>query len=1025
MHFPAPGLLLRTLALCATVAFGRAAEAPHSPEGGDALAQSFLQPSPESRLRVWWHWISGNVSREGITADLEAMQRVGIGGFNLFIVEQALPRGPVVFGSPEFYDLLQHTAEESARLGLSMEMTHSPGYSGTGGPWVPPALASQKFVWSTARVDPLAPHQPPQPETIAGYYRDIALFAFPAPSVAPAPVERNVLAPEPKPYPAPTAAAEIPPTELIDLTDRVLPDGSLDWTPPPGDWVLLRLGHTPTGKLTHPVPPEARGLECNKLDRAAVEHAFVHGFQPVLDRLGPLAGRVLGGTLIDSYESGSNEWCDDLPAEFERRTGYPLRPWLPVFAGYAVGGAEESRRFLWDYRKVIAELYSENYYTWMNQLARERGLTLTAEGNHSAGSTLTSNGVTDVPMMEFWRNGPGHNALANEAISGALLHGRPHVAAESFSQFPDAAWRVVPEMMKAGTDHAFANGVNRLYLHRFAHQPWPRIRPGMTMGYWGMWFERTLTWWDQSVGYNTYIARAQSVLQQGHTVVDALVWIGEGLPEDWAWSRVRNTPQIQTLRELSTHRLALLNGDALRTTLAVEPGGLRLPAGQRIQTVVIAPDSDFTVDSLQRLHDAVEEGLTLIGLPPAAPAGRQRNPDDLARFDRLVRALWGAPDHDSPLRRVGRGQVIATDAPADAIRLHLPAKLERESGPERLAWLHRRIGDNDVFFISAAQDEPSLLRLKFRVAPARPEIWNPETGEIRPAAIWQPAEDGTTRVTFALPPNGSAFVVFRPAPPPADPVVAVRAGARDAAADLEANGDGSLQLRTRSGGTYELRRASGAIIPTSVPPPPAARPIDGPWQVEFPAIKPAHRTQFSTLLDWSTHADESIRFHSGTAEYSKPFDLPAEAVAPGLRIRLDLGQVKNFAEVTVNGRAFPVLWRAPWVLDITDATRAGPNELRIRVTNTWVNRLIGDEHLPDDTTWRPVKAHASDHPVAAANAWPDWVVNDGTSPNGRQTFTAMKIVHRDDPLPESGLLGPVQIFFETVRQVAAEASPRR
>ncbi len=1005
-------MMLRRLARLLASLFATAVVAAIPGEIDDPLGDAFSQPPAAARLRVWWHWISGNVTREGITADLEAMHRVGIGGFNLFVVEQAVPRGPVVFGSPEYYDLLRHTAEEAERLGLVMEMTHSPGYSGTGGPWVPPELASQKFVWSSATIDGSSATLP-QPETNADHYRDIALLAFPNPATAPNPVERNVLAPEPRPYPQPTADAVVDPASVIDLTDRLRSDGSVDWTPPPGKWVLLRLGHTPTGKLTHPVPPEARGLECNKLDRAAVEHAFNHGFVPVLERLGPLAGRVLSGTLIDSYESGANDWCDDFATEFEHRAGYSILPWLPVFAGYAVGGAEESERFLWDYRKVIAELYAENYYTWMNELARRRGLTLNAEGNHSAGSTLTSNGVVDVPMMEFWRRGPGHGALANEAISAALLYGRPRIAAESFSQFPEDAWRIVPENMKPGTDQAFANGLNQLYIHRFAHQPWSHVRPGMTMGYWGMWFDRTLTWWEQSSGYNAYVARAQAVLQESTPQIDALVWIGEGLPEDGA--KLRGNPSIEALRRMTSHRLALLNGDALRGPISAGAGGLVLPSGQRIQFLVIAPGAELTTDSLQRLHAAVQHGLILIGEPPSTPPGRETDAHLHARFHELISALWGDASLSESDRTVGRGRVIRTDAFAATLASLAPPVLERESGPERLAWSRRRIAETEMFFVAVQDEAPSVLTLKLRVADGQPEIWRPEAGERQPAAVWERTGD-YTRIAIPFQPNGSAFIVFRPAKTQADPIVGVTHAGRSVVETLHASPNGPLELRSLSGGDFKLERASGRVTTVHVPAPPAPFTLGGSWEIEFPSVVGAPLSIASSeLTDWSTHSNPNIRHFSGTAEYRTSFDLPPAAATAPVRAILDLGIVKNFAEVSLNGRTLPTLWRKPWQLDVTDALIPGRNELRIRITNTWVNRLIGDEYLPEDTTWRPVKAHASDHRVFAAEAWPAWVTDGGVSPHGRQTFSAMKVLHRDSPLSPSGLLGPVRIIFETIQ----------
>lgn len=511
----------------------------------DALEAGFRNPPNSAKPHTWWHWLNGNTSKVGITADLEAMKRAGIGGAQIFNVDCGIPDGPAPVMGDTWQEHTRHAIAEAARLGLEICVHNCPGWSSSGGPWVKPEYAMQMLTWSEQTVvGPLRLSEPlKQPPTRQGYYRDIAVYALPVPADAAAADYRieGIHAkagfdrpPLRDPDIRPNAPAGIAMADIVELTSRMDADGTLSWDVPPGRWTILRLGHTCTGAQNAPAPATGRGLEVDKLSRQAMD-AFWPGFMArVIEAAGPAAGRTLNNALIDSYETGYQNWTPAFREEFIARRGYDPQRYLPTVTGRVVGSLEQTERFLWDFRRTIADLWADNYCAYFAELCRRNGMKFSIEPYGNGGfDNLQVGGLADIPMGEFWVPNAGAGETLKLAAAAAHTNGRKVVGAESFTADESRGrWLVEPYGIKALGDYVFTQGINRYIFHRYAHQPWTDLYPGMTMGPWGTHLERTVTWWDQANAWFRYIARCQYLLQSGLFVADLCYFTGEAGPND-------------------------------------------------------------------------------------------------------------------------------------------------------------------------------------------------------------------------------------------------------------------------------------------------------------------------------------------------------------------------------------------------------------------------------------------------------------------------------------------------------------
>ncbi len=975
--------------------------APLAASGQD-LEQGFRNPPETAKPHIWWHWMNGNITKEGITADLEAMKRVGIGGVQLFNVSEGIPEGTVNYMSPEWRALVRHAAQEAGRLGLELCFHNCAGWSSSGGPWITPENAMQRVVTSetTAKGPSRFDAVLPLPETKRDFYRDIAVLAFPAPAgnLRIGNIEEKAgyndkanykLRPVPPPSGGPAAPEEVVRREgILDLTRKMAADGRLAWDVPEGDWTILRFGYTPTGKNNAPSPTSGRGIEVDKMSREAFDVHWTHGVEPVLKDAGDLLGKTLNNCLIDSYEVGHQNWTKRFAGEFERRRGYDPRPWLPVMTGRVVESVEISERFLWDLRRTVADLFAENYYDYFSELCRKAGLLSSIEPYYGPYECLRVGATADIPMGEFWVDG-NETVTCKLAASTAHVYGRKLVGAEAFTAAPNRGrWLNHPFKIKAIGDAIWCQGVNRFILSSYAHQPWPDIRPGMTMGQWGTHFERTNTWWEPGSAWMKYIARSQFLLQQGGFAADICFFAGETTP---SW------PPNPDFKQKG-YDYDACGPDALFHRMSVKDGRLVLPDGMSYRLLVLPDTPWMTPKLLRRIKDLVEAGATVVGpRPEKSPSlsGYPRCDDELKA---LADELWGPRDgRDAKENACGEGKVI-WGRPVEEVlaSLGLGPDVEFPSAPSKFPWIHRVVGDADVYFVSGRQGEFEGF---FRVRGKRPELWHPESGRIEPAPMWR-EEGGRTVVSLRFDPSGSVFVIFRKPAGDADPVVSVRPDS-PTAWNLSVDDAGRPMLKAWEGGTYELKTARGRTLRAEVGAVPAPVEIPGPWTIRFPPnLGAPEEIRLENLISWPMHSDPGVRYFSGTAAYTKEFEIPAAMIEAAQALDLDLGQVKVIAEAKLNGKDLGILWKPPFRADITGAAKAGANRLEVRVTNLWVNRLVGDEQLPPDVEWNG----------KVLRRWPDWLLKGAPRPvKERLTFTTWRHWDKDGELQASGLLGPVTV----------------
>ena len=768
---------------------------------------------------------------------------------------------------------------------------------------------------------------------------------------------------------APEAA--IRPDEVINLT------GQTEWTAPPGQWTVSRIGHTSTGaKLA--AAGKRGGLEVDKLSRTAVTSHLKNGMaRAVVEDSAQFAGTTLKNIFCDSWEHGYQNWTALMREEFKKRRGYDLDPWLPTFTGRVVESPEQSERFLWDLRRTIADLVAEGYYGALGEFAHANKLGLYAEaaghGLPAVVDQLQNKGQTDTPMGEFWL-GRRDVDDTKECASSSHIYGKKMAAAEAFTSDSRYAWTMDPNMMKAEGDLQFCMGINRFCFHRFAHQPWLDRAPGMTLGMWGTNFERTNTWWEQAKDWISYLSRSQFLLQQGMFVADACYYYGEDTPVGFDFDELE--PKLPPGYDFD-----VLNTEILKQ-MKVADGRLTLPSGMAYRVLVLPNQDRMTLDTIEVVRDLVKAGATVVGPKPRlSPSLKDYGKGD-EKLQAIAQEIWGDCDGKTVTSHAYGSGCIKWGVPMAEV-LGVPPDFTCEDPNVR--YIHRRDGDTEIYFVSNQTDKEVLLPMGFRVKGLAPELWHPDTGRRDLPAMYSTKGDVTT-LPIHLDPSGSVFVIFRK-PASSNPVALINDDAeKPVAVHSPILQNGKIAMTVDQPGKYIVVMADGKRIPVTAGGIPASLPIRGPWLVKFPPkLGAPDSATFDQLASWTTSNDPGVRYFSGTATYVKEFTVPEGWLTPGAKFYLDLGRVMNLAQVTLNGRDLGVLWKKPFQIEITSALKADANKLEIKVTNLWPNRLIGDASLPLEQ---------------------------------RVTWTSYNNYTKDSPLLESGLLGPVAIKAARVVEVS-------
>ncbi|HEY3628452.1 MAG TPA: glycosyl hydrolase [Terracidiphilus sp.] len=1095
----------------------------------DPLKTGFQNPPNGARPRVWWHWMNGNISKEGITADLEWMHKVGLGGFQNFDAAlqtpQVVPKR-LVYMTPEWKDAFKHAILLGDQFGFEMAIAGSPGWSESGGPWVPGSEGMKKYVWSETVVHGGQPFSGmlPHPPSNSGAFQNESIHDQPTPGAAPIPnfykdavvvaykrlpgdqsveelhakitasggspdfamltdgdLEKATKLPIPAPgetswiqyefpqpqavravtfvmgrfdqlaafvagmsapdkileasddgqnfrevtklngddapentvsFPAVTAkyfrvtfkrtppppvpdwaqgidpdsfGIKLPPkptdfeiaemvlhagprvnqweekaafvpvrdlyhfatppvepgeavakSDVLDLTSKMGADGKLDWTPPAGDWVVLRFGYSLLGISNHPATAEATGLEVDKMDRRFVKNymeKYLDSYKQTVgaDEMGKKGIRYV---INDSWEAGSQNWTDNMIDQFKKLRGYDPVPWMPVLAGAVVESSEASDRFLWDFRKTIADLIANEHYGQLEDTLHEWGMKHYGE-SHEGGRAFVADGMevkkfNEVPMSAMWTQVPGmnkptygYNADDRESASVAHIYGQNIAAAESMTAAA-APWAWSPATLKPTADQEFLNGINRFVIHESAHQPLVAKdkKPGMTLGPFGQWFNRNETWADQAGTWIDYLARTSFLLQQGHFGADLLCFYGEDSNLTAIFDK--SAPDLP-----AGYGFDYIDADALIHELTVANGSITTKSGMSYKVLALDPYSKhMSLPVLKAIESLVKQGATVAG---AKPTDDPSQADDHAEFDRINTELFGDGTGE---HTVGSGKVYAGQGLGDvfsSLKLSPDFDYTKPESDANLHFVHRKLADGDLYFVDNRNDRDETVDATFRVAGKAPELWYAETGTSKPASF--KIADGRTTVPLHLEPWGTVFVVFRKS-------------------------------------TSETSHIEPKVTESK------AAEIAGPWKVSFEPDRGAPPSiTLDQLTDWKDSTDPGVKYFSGAGTYTKTIQAPADWFRKGSRLWLDLGDVKNLAEVTVNGKNLGVVWHTPYRIDVTSALKQGSNEISIKVINAWVNRLIGDQQ-PGATKY---------------------------------TFADVKPYKANSPLLPSGLLGPVAV----------------
>ncbi|AOW11205.1 DNA-binding protein [Flavobacterium gilvum] len=749
----------------------------------------------------------------------------------------------------------------------------------------------------------------------------------------------------------------VDPSKMVNISNFVDANGVLNWkASAKGNWRIIRFGYTSTGH-ENATGGAGKGLEVDKFNTEAIRFQLDHWYGEMLRTAGPeLASKVVKILHMDSWECGSQNWSPVFRAEFKKRRGYDIVDYLPVMAGIPVKNIQTSEKVLYDVRKTIAELVADNFFGTLKDIAKESNVKFSSE---NVAPTMMSDGLlhfkyVDYPSGEFWLKSPTHDKPNDmlDAISGGHIYGKDIIQAEAFTALK-MDWDEQPGNLKTLADRNYALGINRFFYHVFVHNPWLHRKPGMTLDGIGTYFQRDQTWWDSGKAWFDYCQRVQLQLQKGKPVIDLAVFIGEDLPSrsmlpdrlvpfipnvfgkeriESEAIRLKNEgqPSVKMPKEVSSSKNSTdlskwinamngyqydsFNSDVLINRAKVENGKVTFGGGIQYGALLfpgshkMAPNKMISLASAEKILELLKGGATIfVDEKPDLEPGLQSE-EAYKKWQNVVNEIW--INSNASTWKIGKGTVIKlpyleNDFASIGITqdVYFP-KLNRAES-ETIAWAHRKSETEDIYFISNQKQEKRQFEASFRISGKIPVWYNPVTEITLALANWK-IENGRTIVAINLDANESGFVIFK-----------------EETKEILASGK-------QKGLEFETVQT-----------------LDENWELQFnPDFKgPKEPVKINKLFDLSTSENNQIKYYSGTVVYKKDFVWKGKDAD---KIWLDLGEIANIAEISINGKDCGTLWTFPYKVDISKALQKGKNTVVIKITNTWANRLIGDQKLPKE-----------------------------------------------------------------------------
>lgn len=951
-----------------------------------SLEQSFRNPPVSARPKALWPWVNGNVSLSQITYELEEAKRKGMGGFDIWDIgvlvdpNKVIPAGPA-FLSDESLQAIAYTIREADRIGLEIGLTFSSSWN-AGGTWVKPehgamglfrtdTIITGPQTFSSALAFPLIPenyHDRPNlsalyknPETgLPVYYKEVALIAHP--------------------YQKDSSISSL--QQIIDLQTYSSGGGKVKWEVPAGTWRITRYVCAPTGQPLAIPSPNSNGLMLDHFSAAAQQANLDYIFEKLLAVTGPLKNRSLKYLYGDSYEVNSAVWTPLLPEEFKKRNQYSLIDFLPLLDGFKLKDKNTGDRFLFDFTKTLSDLIIENHYQLARKICGQHGIGFCAEAGgpgqpiHNVPfEDLKALGALTIPRGEFWNKHPQLELLqiVKGIASASHIYNQKYVEAESFTSV--WLWQEGPDELKPLADRAMCEGLNRFVYHTFPHTPPESGYPGWVYNF-GTLINTTNGWWPKSNAFHNYLARCSYLLQQGNFVGDVAFYYGDRAPNFVPPKHINASLGFG-------YDYDVVNTDAILNKMQVRNGRIYLPHGQYYEVLVLPNEIKMNVAILKKLEQMVAAGATVIGPKPSGSYGFQ----NVQQNDKLVQTiagkLWGRCDSiNVKENNYGKGKIVWGKTIKETL-LQKKVSPDVQVNSDAIDFIHRKAKDAEIYFIRNTKKETLTEQITFRVNHLKPELWNAETGEVTNIPFYYTGKNEVT-LLLSLPGNGSCFIVFRSA---AGKVEFNKMSAKDFISPPANTGANVTYSKKAAITTTNGEWKFGSSHQTVQLPEPLL--LNKPWVLHFEQEHTGiGRDTMAKLIPLNQSANDAIKYYSGNVIYTTSFTIAEDQLDINRRLLLDLGSVKEIAEVTVNGKNIGVCWHAPFQIDITDAVKAGENFLQVEVVNTINNRLVGDAKLP--VQYRRMKSNITKLP----NAW-------------NTPFAEAKLL-------DAGLTGPVQIQFAQV-----------
>jgi hypothetical protein len=983
------------------------------------LEADFKSPPDYAKPRAYWWWLESNISKKGILSDLTEMKKAGIKGAIVFDAGSSsynsvirTEPGPV-FMSEEWREMFTYACLVADSLDLEISLNIGSGWN-DGGPWVTPDETSQKMVWSELSVQgpKLLSELLPMPDKLlkdprdgSFYYKPIAVLAVKTTpnSESVEPLENmEIKAVHSIRIPKTTTGIgfdwdifmkEEPSLEgdcnaflkdVIDITDKVDAEGNINWQVPEGNFVIMRFGYTGTGIRVSTNSPGGGGLAIDYLSKAAMDLQYDHTVGKLLQDLKQAGAKSIRYLHDDSWELGTANWTHQFDALFQKANGYSILTYLPILTGMIIENRDVSNRFLYDFRRTIADLIWENHYQHFSNRAHADGCGIHPEsgGPHPAPiDALKNEGINDIPMGEFWiratthRTTPESRLYVKQPASAAHIYGKRFVQAEGPTSI-GPHWEEDFAYMKPTLDRVYCEGLNRLVIHTFTHSPEEAGIPGNEY-FAGTHFNPNVTWWKQAPAFLTWNSRLSFMLSQGLFVGDVCFYYGDNAPNQVPLKHV-----YEGLGE--GYEYDVCNTEVILERMTTRDGKIYLPDGMSYEVLVLPNRTGINPDVITKLEKLVKQGATIIGTKPVTSVGLRGDKNAVAKVKKASDSMWGKTiDASAGKISYGKGTIYTGDNIKNVLleKGIQPDFLYKSNKPEALIdYIHRKTDDADIYYVVNRNERSEYFHASFRIESKTPEFWNPITSEITDCLIYS-AENGKITLPMFLEPFGSMLVVFRKEMKTHYEQISLNGESlfpglpadTFAASPFIQQTAGNL-LFTQPG-EYVLASSAGETKNISIDPISEIN-ISTPWNVSFdPKWGGPEKISFNSLVLWNTHKDPGIRYYSGTAVYSNTFDI-SPVQYTDKRVYLDLGEMYNFAEIYVNGKFAGVWWQAPFMGDITGYLENGVNQLEIHVVNLWPNRIIGDNFLPEDK---------------------------------RYTKTNVIKFGKEYPLRPSGLAGPVKI----------------